>query len=310
MPAPMIDVLIATRTRDMILGCLGDLGAQTAAHRIFVADNGGNADGTSDAIRAQFPEVEVLTLERNLGFGAAMNRLAAMGSAELIVLVNDDVTLEPQFLQALSGPLADAGVGMVAGLTLQPVGGEVVDGFGIEADPTLTAYNRLRHQSPDATPGRLLGPSGAAAAYRRTAFEAACGFDTRLFVYAEDLDLALRLRNAGWRAAAAPHARAVHLGGATAGMDSAFQRRHAAFGRGFILRRYGVLRTRHAPRALGLEALTVLFGILRSRSAVPLGARIAGWRAAGTGPRLPIPGGAVDTQISAREALRRQRFER
>jgi N-acetylglucosaminyl-diphospho-decaprenol L-rhamnosyltransferase len=275
-----------------------------------VADNTGNADGTSDAIRAQFPEATVLTPEENLGFGRATNRLAELGRGEAIVLVNDDVDTEPRFLEELVAPLGDPAVGMVAGLTLQPGEGDRVDGFGIEVDPILLGYNRLRHRRPDGTPGALLGPSGGAAAYRRTAWEQVAGFDDRFFAYGEDEDLALRMRLAGWQAAAAANARGVHLGGATTGRDSPFQRRHAGFARGFLLRRYGILRSRHAMRAVLIESLTVLYGLLSARTLLPLKGRISGWRAAGWTPRLEVPADAVDPAITLRESLRRLRHER
>jgi GT2 family glycosyltransferase len=199
---------------------------------------------------------------------------------------------------------------MVAGLTLQPGEQELVDGFGIEIDRALVAFNRLRHGSPTDQAGRLLGPSGGAAAYRRTAWEAAEGFDERFFIYGEDVDLALRLRLEGWEAREAPGARGVHLGGATSGVDSPFQRWNAGFARGFLLRRYGVLRSGSAVRALTVEALIVLWGLLRFRTSVPLRARIAGWRAASTTPRLRVPDRAVDERISFLETLHRLRFER
>jgi GT2 family glycosyltransferase len=112
-------------------------------------------------------------------------------------------------------------------------------------------------------------PSGGAAAYRRSAFDAAGGFDAGLFAYGEDVDLGLRLRSLGWEAAEAVDARAVHLGGATTGVDSPLQRELAGFARGFLLRRYGILGSRAAPRALTLEALVVGWGLARSRARRP-----------------------------------------
>jgi N-acetylglucosaminyl-diphospho-decaprenol L-rhamnosyltransferase len=311
-PAPTIDVVIVTtKARELVLSCLEHLERQTVPHEVYVADNAGNADGTSDAVRERFPAVHLVTNDENLGFGRAIERLAQMGSGEVVVLANDDMDVEPQFLERLVEPLrGDARIGMVAGLTLQPGAGEVVDGFGIEVDPTLIAFNRLRHRSPAHPPGRLLGPSGGAAAYRRSAWEAAGGFDRHFFVYGEDLDLALRLRVSGWLAAAALEARGVHLGGGTTGVDSPFQRHHSGFARGFILRRYGVLRGRHAPRAFLVEALTILYGLLSARTLVPLRARIEGWRAAGEGPRLNVPAGAVDERITLRKTMSRLRHER
>jgi len=315
------DVVIVTwRARDLTLRCLEHLAEQCAAggHRLIVVDNA-SGDGTPDAVARRFPDVHLIEMEDNVGFGRAANAGAAAGTRPAVVLVNNDVFAEDGFVDALVAPLAaDDRVGSVAGLTLQPRadgaadGADVVDAFGIELDATLTAYNRLRHRAPEPdAAGVLAGPSGGAAAYRRAAWDQVGGFDDRLFAYGEDVDLALRLRLAGWTAAAAPAARGVHLGGATTGIDSPLQRRLAGFQRGFLLRRYGVLRSRAAARALAFEALIVMYGLVRFRATEPLAGRIAGWRAAAArGGRLPIPDGAVDRSITAREQLRRAREER
>jgi GT2 family glycosyltransferase len=164
----------------------------------------------------------------------------------------------------------------------------------------------MRGERPEPVSGKLAVPSGGAAAYRRSAFEAAGGFDERLFAYGEDLDLGLRLLAAGWTCAAAAGARAVHLGGATVGVDSPWQRRLSGFARGYLLRRYGVLRTRYALRALAFEAITVAWGLIRHRTTVPLRSRLSGWRA-GRGEHRPIATGALNDAIGWREALRRLR---
>jgi GT2 family glycosyltransferase len=309
---PSIDVLVVTtNARDLVLSCLEHLERQTVPHTVRVADNGGNADGTADAIRARFPHVDVVVNDENMGFGRAVMKLAGRGDSDVIVLANDDMDVESQFLERLIAPLDDPEVGMVAGMTLQPGDGRpVVDGFGIEVDPTLVSYNRLRHRSPADEPGVLLGPSGGAAAYRRGAWDEVGGLDHHFFLYVEDLDLALRLRAAGWKAAAAPDARGVHLGGATTGLDSPLTRRNASFGRGFVLRRYGVLRSRQALRALVFEAATVVFSVVKHRTLMPLSARVAGWHAAGEGPRIPVAAGVVDERITLRESLRRARSAR
>lgn len=318
------DVVIVTwRAAELTLRCLEHLmpECRERGDHVVVVDNA-SGDGTVELLAEAFPDVELLELPENVGFGRAVNAGAARGSAEAIVLVNNDLFVEPGFVAAITIPLADERVGAVAGLTLQPVDSSsptqpvLVDGFGIELDRTLTAYNRLRHRPAGATDatgvsdvGILAGPSGGAAAYRRTAFEQAGGFDDRLFAYAEDLDLALRLRIAGWEAAATRDARGTHLGGATTGVDSPVQRELAGFGRGFILRRYGVLRSRAVVRSLAFELLIVVYGVVRFRTLLPLRGRIAGWRAA-RGPRLSAPSETVDRSISAREQLHRARTQR
>jgi GT2 family glycosyltransferase len=305
-----VDVIVVTwRGRELIAPCLERLRLQTVARRVIVVDNA-SQDGTVELVRERFPEVVLVELDDNVGFGRAVNAGVARGDGEAVVLVNNDLECEPEFVAELVAPLqADPSVGMVAGMTLLPDGSGRVDGFGIELDRTLAAYNRLRFERPRAATGRLAGPSGGAAAYRRAAFEQAGGFDERLFAYGEDVDLALRLRRLGWQAAAAPNARGVHLGGATLGVDSPRQRWLAGFARAFLLRRYGILRSRAAPRALLFEALVVGWGLARFRTLVPLRGRIAGWRAA-RGPQLSLPAGVIEETIGPREALRRLRDAR
>jgi N-acetylglucosaminyl-diphospho-decaprenol L-rhamnosyltransferase len=291
------DVVIPSwRGRDMLERCLRALEADPSEKRVIVVDNA-SGDGTAELVRVQFPEVSLVSMPSNVGFGRAVNAGVRAGGSEAIVLINNDVLVEPGFVAAITAPLAAAGVGMVAGLTTIP-GSGAVDGFGIELDRGLAAYNRGR----TALPGRLAMPSGGAAAYRRSAWEEVGGFDEALFAYGEDVDLGLRMRARGWAAAEAPDARGVHLGGATAGVDSPLQRELAGFARGFLLRRYGVLGLRGALHAVVVDALVVGWGVVRHRTTLPLRARVRGWRAGG---RRPLPGEAIDPSIGLIEAVRR-----
>jgi len=301
-----VDVVIPTwRGRDLLAGCLEHLSGQTHPDmQVIVVDNA-SGDGTAEMVRERFPAVRVIEMPDNVGFGRAVNAGVRAGHGEFVVLLNNDVEVEPQFVAAIVAPLADDGIAMVAGLTLIP-GSGLVDAFGIEVDPTLAAYNRLRGRDPGNRPGVLAGPSGGAAAYRRSAWDEAGGLDETLFAYGEDLDLALRMRAAGWRVADAPEARGVHLGGASVGVGSPWQRRLGGFARGYLLRRYGVLRGRQAVRALIFEALVVGWGLVRHRTLVPLTARVAGWRA-GAGERRSVPADAIDRSIGWRESFDRLR---
>ena len=306
MPA---DVVISTwKARDLLERCLSALRSDPSEKKVIVVDNA-SEDGTIELVRERFPEVKLVPLPDNVGFGRAINTGVRAGTGEAIVLVNDDAIVAPGFVDAIVAPFSDPAVGMVAGLMTIP-DTDLVDGFGIELDRALAAYNRAR-RAPVGTPaGRLAMPSGGAAAYRRDAWEAAGGYDEALFVYGEDVDLGLRLRALGWEAAEAPSARGVHLGGATMGVDSPFQREHAGIARGFLLRRYGILRSRLAPRAILIDALVVGWGLVRHRTLLPLRARWRGWRAAGKCSRHPLPREAVDPAIGLVESLRRLRTGR
>lgn len=305
-----IDVVVPTFDGwDLTRRCLVRLREQTAPHVVIVADNA-STDGTPERVRAEFPEVRIVELERNLGFPAACNHGVAAGEGEVVVLLNNDVECPPDFLERLVSPFADERVGMVAGVLVRP-GADEIDSVGLTADATLSGFARLDGRPlQEAASGRpvVTGPSGGAAAYRRSAWESAGGLDEQIFIYAEDLDLAFRLRVAGWSAAVAADAVAVHLGSVTMGLRSPWQRYQAGFSRGYLLRRYGVLRGSAAARALVTEAVVVVGDAVISRDVSAARGRLAGWRAARGLPRLPLPPPeAVDSAIGFRESLRLRR---
>ena len=123
----------------------------------------------------------------------------------------------------------------------------------------------------------LVGPSGAAGAYRRRAWETVRGLDEGVFAYGEDVDLALRLRSEGWGTTEASDAVAVHIGSASARSRSAWQRYQAGFARGYFLRRYGILRRAVGLRAVVTEAIVVAAdALIFSHDLASLRGRISG----------------------------------
>ena len=302
-----IDVAVVAYDRyDLTRSCLEHLGRQTREHRLFVCDNG-STDGTAQRVARDWPTAHVIRTEDNRGFAAACNSAVAPGEGDAVVLLNNDVDCRPDFLERVVGPLErDGALGSVAALCVRP-GGERIDSIGLAADATLSGFPRLQGRSvTEASSARplLAGPAGTAAAYRRGAWEAVGGLDERIFAYNEDFDLALRLRAAGWETVAAPAAVGVHLGSATHGHRSAWQRRHAGFGRAYLLRRYGLLRGRAAPRTALTEALVVVGDAAISRDLAALRGRLAGWQAAaGLPPLPPPPAAAIDSAITLRDAV-------
>jgi N-acetylglucosaminyl-diphospho-decaprenol L-rhamnosyltransferase len=302
--------IVAFRNWELTRGCLEHLRRQTVAHRVVVCDNGCDRE-TAGRLAREFPEVTVVRLERNMAFAVACNAAVAATAAELVVIMNNDVNVRPDFLERLLAPFAERPrLGSVAPLLLRP--GELqIDGAGLVADSTLAGFPRLRGLPPAAALAGgpvLTGPTGTAAAFRRAAWMQVGGLDEAIFAYLEDLDLALRLRAAGWETALALDAVAVHLGSATFGHRSAEQRRKTGHARAYLLRRYGVLRSRRAARALATEAIVVAGDAFYARDLAALRGRFEGWRTAkGCTPCARPPADALDAGIGFFDSLRLRR---
>jgi GT2 family glycosyltransferase len=307
-PEPLsVDVaIVAYRRWDLTSSCLEHLAVQTRAHRVYLCDNGCDED-TAERVRAEFPAVQVVRLERNMPFAVACNRVVAAGDSDVVVLMNNDVDARPDFIERLTTPLeSNPAIGSVAALLVRP-GEQAIDSVGIAADPTLAPFARFQGRDPTASQPEhpaLTAPDGAAGAFRRVAWEQVGGMDEDLPLH-EDFEVGVRIRNAGWGVALAPGAVAVHVRSATRGRQSAPRRHGAGFGRAYILRRYGVLRSRRAPRALATEALVAVGDGMMSHDLAALRGRLAGWRAAAGRPCHRSPGsGVLDERISFTESLR------
>jgi len=284
-------------------GVLRGLGEQTQPVDVVLVDNG-SSDDSVELARRELPGVKVVELGENLGFGRAVNRAVAEVPGDPVILLNNDAVPEPRFVEALLEGLGE-GVDSVAGVLLQERAPELIDSAGVVADSTLMGFDYL-HGEPAAaaeTAPPPLGPTGGAALYRREAFEAVGGFDERIFLYYEDLDLALRLGGRGGRCALAPEARALHAYSASLGAASARKYAWTGWSRGYMLRRYGVMRSPHlALRALACETALCAGQLLKDRTAAGLKGRLRGWREAAD-LELREADGAPLLDLSAREAL-------
>jgi N-acetylglucosaminyl-diphospho-decaprenol L-rhamnosyltransferase len=282
--------------------CLESLRRQTVQAHVVVADNGAG-EGSGAMLGERFPWVTRVGFGRNLGFGNALNRAIREVGEGPIVLLNDDATAEPEMIERLLA--ATEGAEMVAAVLLGERDTTRIDSAGVLVDQTLMAFDHLRGEPVAKLEGAPapLGPTGGAALYDRAAFDAVGGFDERIFLYYEDVDLALRMRAAGARCALAPAARAVHGYSLTLGAGSA--RKHAMTGwsRGYLMRRYGVTaRPSLAAQALAREAAICAGQLLRSRTLAGARGRLEGWHAARGLPVRELPPGAVQP-LGLREAL-------
>jgi GT2 family glycosyltransferase len=288
---------------ERLLSTLRAMAAQSRPCPIVLVDNG-STDSSLEKVRSELPEVRIVALGKNHGFGAALNRAVSAHPSQLLIFLNNDVECEPRFVEAILDSLRP-GIGMVAGVLLQHDRPELIDSAGIVVDRTLMAFDYLHGESVTALKeaGAPLGPTGGAALYRADEFVALGGFDERIFAYLEDVDLALRLRVRGVRCALAPAAMGVHRHSSTLGSGSAGKNWYMGWTRAYMLRRYGVLkRARHVPRVLVAETVICGGQALVDRTFAGFGGRASGWRAARGLESHPIPQDGL-TEMSLRSAL-------
>jgi len=201
---------------DLTRRCLERLASVDAgaSFEVVIVDNG-SADGTARLLGSLGGDVTVVTNWVNLGFARACNQGARLARAQRVVFLNNDVEVEPGWLGALCAELDSPGVGAAGALLTFPDG--TVQHAGVvlaEGGDGLVHGVHLARKRPLGELGPLsLRPpvvTGALMAVRRDAFSALGGFDEGYWNGNEDVDLCLRLREAGWEVALAPSSRGVH----------------------------------------------------------------------------------------------------
>ena len=217
----LVAVVLSYNGREDTLAALESLrGVETV-----VVDNG-STDGSADAVAAQFPDVELVRAGVNLGFAGGNNvgiRRALDRGAGWVLLVNNDAAVEPGILDALAAAASarpDAGV-LACKVLFADSDRLWYAGAGF--DPYLGRSRHAGFGEPD-TPGELrdtVRATGAGMAVSRAAIEKAGPLDEELFLYVEDLEWCLRIREAGFAVVYVPEARVRHrVSAATGGAGS------------------------------------------------------------------------------------------
>jgi len=295
---------------ERLAACLAALETQTAPAEVVVADNG-PGQGCSELLSSRFPKVTRIAFGgRNLGFGTALNRAVAAHGDGPLVFLNDDAVAEPDFIERLLAVRDGDDCAMVAAVLLKSADPGLIDSAGIVCDETLTAWDYLTGESVSVLEGAAdpLGPTGGGALFDRDAFTAVGGFDERIFLYYEDLDLVLRMRSAGHRCRLAPDARAVHESSATLGRRAAAKYRQTGFSRGYLLRKYGIAKRPSLALKVALSDIPAgLAQIVLDRTAAGLKGRMEGWRAGRDASREAVPPGLERASLTRQYAVRVRR---
>ena len=285
-------MIVPTVTPSLAVRLLESLGKAGGGFETIVVDNGTGAPELEGAV-GRLDDASVLRLERNEGYGRAVNRAARAAQGEALILLNDDSVVDRGYVERIASALDPGeGIVMAAGVMRDAGAPQEIETAGVELDRTLLAYDYLNGEPLEVLDGPVrdpVGPSGAAAAFSREPFMDAGGFDEALFAYLEDVDLVLRLRAAGGRCRLAKHARGIHQHSATLGPGSARKDYLAGFGRGYLLRKWGVLAPRRLPAVLVRELGQAVVQTGVDRNLGPIRGRINGLRAGKRSEPYPAP---------------------
>ncbi|MBI3540514.1 MAG: glycosyltransferase family 2 protein [Candidatus Eisenbacteria bacterium] len=192
----------------------------------MVVDNG-STDGSAEALRREFPDVDVVALGENRRFAGGNNRglgRALAAGADAIMLLNNDTEADPALLARLVEAMERAPRSAVAPLIdffaprdrIWYAGARLVPALGLAQHRGLRDVDRGQHR--DVAPTGYL--TGCCMLAPRAAWEEVGLLDERFFLYAEDSDWSLRARAAGWTLLFVPQAKLWHKVSASSGAAS------------------------------------------------------------------------------------------
>jgi N-acetylglucosaminyl-diphospho-decaprenol L-rhamnosyltransferase len=277
-----VSVIVASHNaREYIERCVGAL--SETRHEVIVVDNA-SSDGTAEFIRERFPDVRLVQLTENRGYGAALNEGMGFSGARYFLLMNGDAWPKPGAIEELlEFAESHQQAGVVGPRLLNPDGTlqPSVRGF-----PTLwrlaTEYLFLRWLAPRSRALNAFYSAGfnhlsvrdaeflvgAVLLVRRQVIDEIGVFDTRFFMFNEEVDFCYRVREAGWRVVFYPGAQFVHVGGASTRLDwPRMYREQLRSHLRFLAKHRGYRQAEHARRLLlvAMRLRTLVFRGRRSR---------------------------------------------
>jgi N-acetylglucosaminyl-diphospho-decaprenol L-rhamnosyltransferase len=239
-------VVVSYNTRERLLACLAALQARVSLrHEVIVVDNA-SADGSAAAVRARYPSATVIENADNVGYSRANNQGLRRARGDYALILNSDAEVAPGCVETLAAVLdARPEVAIVGPRTRFP-DGRIQISFGPMLAPRAVWEQRMlvrgvgrgdpvavrRAEGLAAAEHEPAWVSGSCMLARRQAIEAVGLFDEAFFLYEEDVDLCVRVRQAGWRILFTPAAEVVHHLGASMPQGAAglaYHRSHLRF---------------------------------------------------------------------------------
>lgn len=208
----LISIIIITyNSSKYIIPCLDSLSAQNDNTEILVYDNA-SSDNTNTLIKSCHPEVRLIEGIKNIGFAAANNYAADLVQGSILIFLNPDTVVRPNWLSPLVEALESTpNVGAVTPTIVFTQAPDQINAFGNEIHLSGITYCKNFGMPPLAKKIANVGAiSGAAFAIKRKLFKKIGGFEASFFMYFEDTDLSLRLRCAGFKCLAVSESKIYH----------------------------------------------------------------------------------------------------
>lgn len=232
-------IVVSYNTRDLLRACLHSV-ARAATEiedlRTFVVDNA-SSDASAEMVRNEFPSVQLIPLDNNIGFGPANNRGIRAGNGAYLLFLNSDAELTPGALKTLVSFLDVNPNCVVAGPRLEYPDGRFqascrrfptflrslwnTAGLQRRFPNQLTSLHSWLTETDHAHGAKVDMVSGACFLARRDYMESIGGFDENLFLYEEEMDVMLPARHAGKDVRYCAEARVIHHHGASSGEHQA-----------------------------------------------------------------------------------------
>lgn len=243
-------IFISHNSEQFISNCLSSVLKATdiSDSEIVVWDNA-STDTTVPLIKRKFPTVTVLESATNIGFAAAVNKVAQMAKSKYLVLLNPDTRVEKNWLTALLNTFSkDKKIAAVNSKIkiirnkkeyIQNAGSYLFDdGHARDRGAVVTdAKEQLYEPDGDyySFSTQVDAFCGASTAINTEVFLNLGGFDERMFLYYEDTDLSIRMRKAGYTIVFQPKSEVLHLHAASSKEWSDFFIFHTELNRLLVL---------------------------------------------------------------------------
>lgn len=224
--AVLISVIIPNwNGKHFLTECIDSLSEQTFRDFETILVDNGSTDGSADFVEERYGKfIRVLRNERNLGFAGGNNIGIQAARGDYIVLLNNDTWADPHWLEELvKATRFDTAIGMWGSKVCSYYQRDRIEGAGelIYWDGLCRARGQYEKDNGQYNAiEEIFFPPGCGAMYRKSLFDGVGLFDEDFFAYADDSEIGIRARLAGWKCLYVPRAIVYHKNSGTAGKYS------------------------------------------------------------------------------------------